>query len=165
MHSTIADNNITTTSTAVPFNEAKSYSFLKEWVLNGSGNRQFHYPIGIDIDSLGNVYVVDSSVQKFDSNGTFITILGDQGLDFERIDYANSIAVDSSGNVYVTDSNNNRIQKFDTDGHFITKWGKYGSANGQFNDPNGIAVNSARNVYVADSGNNRIQVFSPSPNK
>ena len=43
---------------------------------------QFDFPSGIDVDSSGNVYVTDESnhrIQKFDSNGKFITKWGFNG--------------------------------------------------------------------------------------
>jgi hypothetical protein len=122
---------------------------------HGSGDGQFSFPSVIAVDSPGNVYVIDTCchLQKFDSNGNFITNLGSNGT---------YVAVDSSGNVYAADRNNH-IQKFDSNGNFITKWGSNGTGNGQFDGPGGVAVDSSGNVYVIDSNNYRIQVFSPTP--
>jgi tripartite motif-containing protein 71 len=141
----------------------KDYSF-KKWGSSGSGG-QFNGPEGIAVDSLGNVYVTDyvnDLVQKFDSNGAFITKWGSSGSGDGQFNGPEGIATDSSGNVYVTDFNNHRIQKFDSNGAFITKWGSWGLGEGKFNGPNYIAVDSLGNVYVTDYNNNRIQVFSPS---
>ena len=99
-------------------------------------------------------------VQKFDSNGNFITKWGSPGTGNGQFCQPTDIAVDSFSNVYVADCN--RIQKFDSSGKFITKWGSPGSGNGQFNYVYGIALDASGNVYVADQGNNRIQVFAPS---
>jgi tripartite motif-containing protein 71 len=63
-------------------------------------------PDGVAVDSSGNVYVADSGnnrIQKFTSDGTFITKWGSQG---------SGVAVGSSGNVYVSDGYNNIIQVF-----------------------------------------------------
>ena len=72
------------------------------------------------------MYVVDTlnnRIQKFNSNGTFITKWGSKGTADGQFNFPDGIAVDSSGNVYVADDGNNRIQKFDSNGTFITKWG------------------------------------------
>jgi DNA-binding beta-propeller fold protein YncE len=49
----------------------------------------------------------NSRIQKFDSNGTFITKWGSQHLTNPF-----GIAVDSSGKVYVTDTGNSSVQVF-----------------------------------------------------
>ena len=92
----------------------------------------------------------NNRIQKFDSNGAFITKWGSSGSEDGQFNYPVGVAVDSSGNVYVADYVNNRIQKFDSNGTFITKWGSYGSEDGQFSYPYGVAVDSSGNVYVAD---------------
>ena len=120
-------------------------------------------PYGIATDSSGNVYVADKGnnrIQKFSSNGTFITKWGESGSAADKFTSPSGIATDSSGNVYVTDTLNNRIQKFSSNGTFITKWGEKGKDQSEFSFPYGIATDSSGNVYVADTFNNRIQKFS-----
>src|SRR5919112_1846680 len=97
----------------------QSYSLVTSWGSEGVGEGQFKLPHGVDIDSSGNVYVVDTGnfrVQKFDSNGKFITMWGSRGSEKGQFDDMHGIDVDSSNNVYVSDSNNHRIQKFDSNG-------------------------------------------------
>ena len=95
-------------------------------------------PEDVATDSSGNVYVVDfgnNRIQKFDSNGNFITKWGSEGAGDGQFKSPLGIAIDSSGNVYVADHDNHRIQKFDSNGNFITKWGSDGAGDGQFNTP------------------------------
>ena len=91
--------------------------------------------------STGEVYVADTwnnRIQKFDSNGEFITKWGSEGNGNGELFNHLGISVDSStGNVYVADTWNNRIQKFDSNGNFITKWGNYGTGDGEFDSPSG----------------------------
>jgi len=121
-------------------------------------------PNCIAVDSSGKVYVTDdnSLIQKFDSNGKFITKWGSEGSGSGQFYWPQGVAVDSSGNVYVADTGNSRIQKFDSNGKFITKWGSEGSGDGQFNGPVGVVVDSSANVYVADTWNHRIQKLDSS---
>ena len=68
------------------------------------------------MDSSDNVYVGDfgenNRIQKFDSNGNFITKWGTEGIGDGQFDEPTGIALDSSGNVYVVDRGNSRIQLF-----------------------------------------------------
>ncbi|GAG84246.1 unnamed protein product, partial [marine sediment metagenome] len=113
-------------------------------------------------DNAGNVYVSewnDHRIQKFDSDGTFITKWGSYGGADGEFYQPYGVAVDNAGNVYVAEKYNHRIQKFDSNGVFITKWGGFGSEEGQFNQPYGVAVANTGHVYVVDTYNNRIQKF------
>lgn len=96
-----------------------SGSFVKEWGKSGnesgSGNGEFSSPMGIAVDTSGNVYVADydnSRVQKFDSSGGYISQWGSSGTGNGEFNFPYSVAVDSSGYLYVTDCDNNRVQKF-----------------------------------------------------
>lgn len=130
-------------------------------------NTDFNTPFGVAIDNSGNVYVADTDnhqIQKFTSNGTFVTkwqTIGPIGSgigELHSLPYG--VAVDDTGTVYVVDSYYNCITKFTSDGTFIAKWGKRGSGNGQFNAPSAVAVDGSGIVYVADTGNHRIQTFT-----
>jgi DNA-binding beta-propeller fold protein YncE len=142
---------------------------------------QLKTPSGIAIDSSsGNVYVADyqfNNIQKFTSNGIFVTKWGSIGVNDGEFKSPDSIAIDTFSSssygdiVYVTDWQNNRIQKFTSDGKFITKWGSFGSGDGQFNHPRGIAIDRSSNyMYVVDQRNSRVQQFAlltsaqPDPN-
>lgn len=70
---------------------------------------------GIATDLQGNVYVVDTGnhrIQKFTSNGKFLTKWGSFGSCDGLFNKPTGIAVDKEGNVYVVDNGNYRIQKF-----------------------------------------------------
>jgi DNA-binding beta-propeller fold protein YncE len=70
---------------------------------------------GIAVDSSGNMYVTDqgnSRIQKFDSNGNFLTKWGSHGTGDGQFNHPNGVAVEKTGNVYVADFENGRIQVF-----------------------------------------------------
>jgi hypothetical protein len=159
--------NINKTATTTP-HSTNEYVFVEKWGgPKGTGNGQFDFPCAVAVDLSRNVYVSEygnNRIQKFDSNGNFITKWGSEGSSDGQFDQpCGGVAVDSSGHVFVVDSDNSRIQKFDNNGNFITKWGSQGVGNGQFEEADSIAVDSSDNVYVGDYGKN-IQKFDSNGN-
>jgi len=51
-------------------------------------------------------------IQKFDSNGTFLTAWGSAGSGDGQFNSPGGVAVEGGGSVYVADAGNYRIQKF-----------------------------------------------------
>jgi streptogramin lyase len=136
--------------------------FIDAWGNKGSGNGEFDFSdtsqsiYGGDIasDGNGNIYVVDNlnnRIQRFDSNGNFITKWGSYGTGDGEFDRPSGIVIDNTGNIYVVDTGNYRIQKFDSAGGFITKWGSQGSGDGDFEVPQAIAIDSDGYIYVFDN--------------
>ena len=149
--------------------------FLLKWGTKGNGDGQFgednswRGPEGIAVDSQGNVYVADPAhyrIQKFDSNGNFVSQLGSKGTGDGQFLASGALAVDQQGNIYVTDSqqlvggSTNQISKFDSNGTFLWKWGETGPGLGMFNYPAGIAVDQQDNIYVVNVTDN-VQKFKP----
>jgi tripartite motif-containing protein 71 len=80
------------------------------------GDGQFYIPTGLAFDSMGNVYVVDTTnnrIQVFNNNGTFLSKWGSSGIGDGEFHNPQWVAVNKrSGQIYVSDSNNDRIQSF-----------------------------------------------------
>ncbi|AVK83258.1 hypothetical protein C3943_06610 [Lysinibacillus sp. B2A1] len=77
-------------------------------------NRDLNFPDGIVVDADNNVYVVDRvkhRIQKYASDGTYLTQWGTHGQADGQFFYPTQIAIDTVGNLYVTDMNNKRVQK------------------------------------------------------
>jgi sugar lactone lactonase YvrE len=140
---------------------------------------QFRFPQGVAADSVGNLYVTDSSngtIRRITPDGTVSTLAGSAGqfayLDgagaAARFGYAIGIVTDRLGNVYVADSGNNAIRMITPSGVVSTLagGGGVGAADGSgkaalFNEPVGLAIDTLGNLYVADFGNNTIRKISP----
>jgi YD repeat-containing protein len=130
----------------------------------GAGNGQFSALAGLNVDSSGNLWVVDygnNRIQEFNEKSEFVRTFGSAGKGPEQLEQPLNI-LPSGGNLYITDYGNQRVQEFSATGAPIARFGTAGSGNGQFSGPYGIATDArSGNIYVADSGNARVEEFTP----
>ena len=137
--------------------------YLGQFSTFGEGDGELFWPVSIDLDRDGNVYIADQWLNRisiFDKWGEFLDKWGMAGTGDGQLNQPSGIAFDGEDSLYVVDSQNNRVQKFTKDGRFLLKWGEAGSGPGQFQLPWGIDVDHKGDVYVADWRNDRIQKFT-----
>ena len=143
---------------------------LAHWGSRGSGPGQFNGPVGIAVDSQGNIFVAEAAnhrIQKLSSSGEPLIQWHTIGTGIgERTETGFDLALDACGNIYVSEPHpsgpgNERIEVFSAAGKPLFHWGESGSGPGQFNKPFCLTLDRHGNVFVVDSGNNRIQEFSP----
>jgi len=145
----------------------------------GTNSARFNCPVGVAVDTAGNVYVTDSrnhTVRRVTTTGVVSTLAGSPGLwgsadgtnTEARFCLPSAIAVDAATNVYVLDSGNHTVRKLSPAG---TNWvvttvagmaGASGSSDGvgtaaRFNHPAGLAADGSGTLYVADTGNNTLR--------
>jgi sugar lactone lactonase YvrE len=143
---------------------------------DGAGTAaRFYYPLGIAIDTIGNLYVADTdnnTIRKIAPGGVVTTFAGLAGTfgsadgtgTAARFDYPEGIAIDAAGNFYVADTWYSTIRKITPDGVVTTLAGQVGidgdvdgaGSQAQFKSLWGIAVDPAGSVFVADTLNSRI---------
>lgn len=147
-----------------------------------SVNQEFRFPMGLDVDSKGNIYVVnrarllaqmkkdEARGKKTTKNEARVTVLSPEQIPLfsfgeGELKEPMFIAVDDErGRIYVSDQITHQVKVFNLRGQLIQTLGieKPGGADGQFHRPQGLAVDRAGNLYVSDQLNFRIQVFDPS---
>ncbi|QNH60910.1 NHL repeat-containing protein [Hymenobacter sediminicola] len=148
--------------------------------LDGSGEAaRFYHPVGIALDSQGNLYVTDSenhTIRKISPAGVVTTLAGAAGRKGSSdgvgtkasFNYPHGITVSADGTIYVTDTENHSVRQISNTSTVTTLAGvsgKKGTADGKgatalFYHPSGIAVTADGILYVADNGNHTIRKIS-----
>lgn len=132
-------------------------------------NNEFILPSAVAVDKQDNVYVGDMGdfrIQKFTSNGTFITSWKTHADDINQAfiqatPQLMDLAVDQEGNIFATDGGwvagaggrNPNIQKFSNNGTLIPAFTEYIKNNSDI-FPTGIDIDENDNVYVSSSSRN-----------
>jgi uncharacterized protein (TIGR03437 family) len=132
-------------------------------------------PLGLALDSAGNLYIVDSgnNVVRVVNKSGYITTLNEQWVAAPPFDNPAGVAVDPTGQyVYITDVGDQVVWRFQLSNQTMTIFAGTLGENGfsgdsgpatsaTLNDAAGVATDSAGNVYIADTANSVIRMVTP----
>jgi sugar lactone lactonase YvrE/predicted metal-dependent phosphoesterase TrpH len=145
----------------------------------GATHDRFQLPMGVAVDSDGNVFVSDGAnpwnsnegnhrIQVYDADGNYLNTIGTTGVagaSNQQFLGPRYIFIDAAGLLYVADSGNHRVQIFNVTDPLSPTYvatlgatGESGWDQNHFNYPSGVAVTDSA-IYVADTQNNRVQVY------
>ena len=127
----------------------------------GSNAGQLNNPIGVALNSRGDLFVGDSNnkrVSVFDKTADYLCHFGSDA-NFDG-GYALELAIDSFDRIVVCDSESHKLSMFDGGFELIGKYGSKGRDIGQFSSPTGMCFDRKSNLVVCDAFNHRIQVIS-----
>jgi DNA-binding beta-propeller fold protein YncE len=143
-------------------------NFISQFGGEGSDLGQFDEPVGLALDSKGNLYVADTwnqRIQVFVPNADKTKYAASaqwsiSGWLSQSLDNKPYLAVDQQGHIFATDPDSFRVLEFTSNGEFVHAWGQNGNALDNFGVPSGIAVDSLGSVWVSDAANNRLMHFT-----
>ncbi|MFE9220776.1 NHL repeat-containing protein [Streptomyces lavendulae] len=145
---------------------------------------RLYYPIGVDVEPGGNVYIADhynNKIRRVNPRGNISTFAGDGRATFAgdgqlaplaSLNYPSGVSVGPDGNVYIADTNNHRVRmvtlKSNTDeyGVISTVAGTNGSGSegdagpadkAKLNYPRRVALTVTGDYYIADNGNHKVR--------
>lgn len=139
--------------------------FVRMFGSQGDQPGQFSRPQGLNLDSLGLLWVADACnhrMQVFDLSSEepkLVNLWGQPGSEPGQLQTPYGFVFDRDGTVLVCEYGNHRIQRFTREGKSLEIWGGYGKGAGQFLHPWGLILDSQRNMHVLDSENYRVQRF------
>ena len=135
---------------------------------------QFSYPVGMDFDRAGNLYLADNGnnrIRRISPDGIVTTVAGsgdaagfggDGGPATKAIlSGPEDVKVDGAGNLFIADPGNNRVRKVDSKG-VITTFAGTGEAatkgdggpavRAAVNAPDAVAIGPDGSIYVSSPG-------------
>ncbi|MFP5389184.1 MAG: NHL repeat-containing protein, partial [Thermoleophilia bacterium] len=142
---------------------SESERFVRNVTTTGTGNPGLVHPLGLAVDSSGNLWAADETtnhVIEYSSTGAFLKTFGSAGTSNGQFDGPRGIAISPTGLIYVADFGNNRVEVFNPGGEFLTKFGTAGTGNAQFSEPRAIAFGVGGAIFVSDKGNNRVHKWT-----
>lgn len=129
---------------------------------NGTDAGQFIYPVAIDEDGKGNLFVAEygsnDRVQKFTPDGVHLLTFSSFGSNADQLQRPAGLRC-HDGKVYIADALNHRIQVFEQDGTHIQSLPTQNPS--LFYLPYDLAIDDHGGITVVEYGNGRVTRVTP----
>lgn len=129
---------------------------------HGRAPGEFIYPVAIELDPLGNIYVAEyggnDRVQKFDSDANWIAEFGTSGSAPGQFQRASGV-VWNDGLVFVSDAVNHRVQAFTDEGEFVGVLAEPKTIEMAF--PYDLALHPDGSLFTPEYGVGRVTRITP----
>ena len=140
-------------------------TFVRQFGSFGDGPGQFLDPMGVAVDTSGDVAVIDDGAQTvsmFDPTGAVLWSIGGSGeTDPDLVGHHHRGEFDSQGRLWLTNDDNSRVVALDQDGHKVDAYGVSGTGPGQFEGTSSVTFDASDNAYVDECSAKRLQVLDP----
>ena len=143
-----------------PLKAIQGYVIVDKWGSMGADDGEFNIPHSMAFDNFGNIYVTDTDnnrIQKFSSDGKFITKWGSEGTGDGQFLLPLGIDLDSRNQIFVVDRLASNVQEFSSNGTFSPQRLKAESiGGGNLTILEDIEIDKSDNIYLTDRGNHSI---------
>ncbi len=135
-------------------------SYISQFGSNGPGAGEFRFPIDVDVDSQGNIWILDEVTERIqicDYSGDCDFFRDDNGSVASYF-LPTALAIDDQDRVLILEWGTNRLllcENQSASGCETLAMG--GTDLGELNSPYGIALNSDGTIVIADTDNRRVQ--------
>lgn len=139
---------------------------LRDISKRGDKDGELNLPRDIEVDSAGNLYVVDGGnfrVQVFNRDGDFVRQVGKLGRQYGDFARPKGIAIDQQGNIYVSDAAHGNYQIFGPDGALLLFVGSRSEKfeRASYMLPAGIDIDEDGRVYLVDQYFRKLDIYRP----
>jgi DNA-binding beta-propeller fold protein YncE len=137
-------------------------ALLKTRGIMGMEKKEFRFPFLLDMDSAGNLYIVEvinTRVKVLDPEGNYLMNIGGWGVEKGEFYRPKGVAVDLKNRVFVSDSYLGVVQVFSKDGIFLSVLGDEKGNIMKFKSPTGLAIDKEMRLYVVEMLADRVKVL------